>query len=77
MGEKGERKIEERVKCKQIMQKKDVDSIVEGLLKEGFTGETYKDFEEKLGEEYKYGQIERIRARYKYITGNYKRKNDK
>lgn len=53
-----------------IMQKKDVDSIVEDLLKEEWKGKTYKDFEEKFGEKYSHGQIERIMARYKYIIRN-------
>ncbi|MCI8753231.1 MAG: hypothetical protein K1W39_15880 [Lachnospiraceae bacterium] len=58
------------------MQKKDVDNIVEALLKEEWRGETYKDFKEKLGEKYSKGQIERIRARYKYVNGNHGRKDE-
>lgn len=54
-----------------IMHKKDIDSIVKILLEEGWRGETYKDFEEKFGGKYSHGQIERIRARYKYVTMDY------
>ncbi len=51
------------------MQKSDVDKIVARLLEEGWQGKSHKDFADKLGEEYSYGQIERIRARYKYVAG--------
>ena len=49
------------------MQKSDVDKLVAMLLEEGWKGKTHKDFAEKLGDGYSHGQIERIRARYKYI----------
>jgi len=53
------------------MQKSDVDKIVARLLEEGWQGKSHKDFADKLGEEYSYGQIERIRARYKYVAGRH------
>ncbi|MCI9079977.1 MAG: hypothetical protein HFH68_13845 [Lachnospiraceae bacterium] len=56
------------------MQKGDVDKIVALLLEEGWQGKSHKDFAEKLGDVYSYGQIERIRARYKYISGKHNEK---
>ncbi len=51
------------------MQKSDVDKLVAMLLEEGWQGKSHKDFAERLGNGYSYGQIERIRARYRYIAG--------
>ncbi|MDE6615598.1 MAG: hypothetical protein K2K35_03455 [Lachnospiraceae bacterium] len=53
------------------MQKSDVDKLVAMLLEEGWQGKSHKDFAEKLGDRYSYGQIERIRTRYKYIAGKF------
>lgn len=50
------------------MRKDDIDNIIKNLIQSEWKGSTHKDFKEKLGEEYSYDQIERIRARYKYIT---------
>ncbi|MCX4326138.1 MAG: hypothetical protein OSJ45_02450 [Lachnospiraceae bacterium] len=57
------------------MYKKDVDKIVAALVAEGWKGKTHKDFAEKLGYKYSYGQIERIRVRYLYITGKLDKNN--
>lgn len=49
------------------MRKDNIDKIVNDLIKSGWRGKTHSDFKEKLGEEYSYDQIERIRVRYNYI----------
>lgn len=50
------------------MRKHNVDKIVKDLIQSGWKGKTHRDFKEKLGDEYSYDQIERIKARYNYIT---------
>ena len=57
------------------MYKSDVDKIVNELLAEGWNGKTHKDFAEKLGYAYSYGQIERVRVRYLYISGKINKNN--
>ncbi len=52
------------------MRKYDVDKLVTSLIQSGWQGKTHKDFKEKLGGEYSYDQIERLRLRYKYIKNN-------
>lgn len=49
------------------MRKYDIDKVVKDLIQSGWVGNTHKDFKERLGDEYSYDQIERVRARYKYI----------
>lgn len=49
------------------MRKNEVDRTVKTLLDEGWVGKSYKDFENRLGGLYSHDQIERIRARYRYI----------
>ena len=50
------------------MQKSDIDKIVARLFEEGWQGKSHKDFAVKLGEEFSYGQVERIRVRYRYLA---------
>ncbi len=49
------------------MSKDNIDKIVKDLIQNGWKGTTHNDFKEKLGDEYSYDQIERIRVRYNYI----------